>query len=198
MDNMNSLIGIPRKRVPSDFAAAQRFSQESSLGIAAVLLSFPMLVTLLVLISLLRNMSRGAMLPMDELVPAIVVLLPLLLWTVPYFLRQWLQRKRILEGNPAVGAFFGADALLWCTKPNFCHYIPKNSLRTVLLQGRMSAMSPGSRGTCIPDWMELRGANFAVRIPGVMEYKLLDLVRYLRTWNPDVAITIDPRLNWPR
>lgn len=195
---MNAQIGIRRNSVPSDFSATERFPQDSTLGIASVLLSIPILLVTLYASALFRDLRGGRGFDPDGgFVPFVVVFAPVLFFIVPYFLRQRLQRKQLLAGNPVVGAFFSADALLWCTKQNFCHYIPKDSLRTVQIFGRMSAMSPGARGTCIPDYLELGGMNFDVRISGATEYKLLDLVRYLRVWKPDLIIRIDPRLNWP-
>lgn len=195
---MNAQIGIRRNSVPSDFSATERFPQDSTLGIASALLSIPALLIVLYVSALLRDLlsGRGAD-PDSGFVPFVVVIIPVLFFIVPFFLRQRLQRKQLLAGKPVIGAFFSADALLWCTKQNFCHYVPKASLQTVHLVAVRSAMSPGATGTMIPDYLVLEGITFYVRIPGAAEYKLLDLVRYLRVWKPDLIIRIDPRLNWP-
>lgn len=193
---MSARVGISRKQVPLGFVSTQAFPQKSTFAFACVALSFPMLVVLLVFVSLVGDLSRGQFLPADEWVPAVVVLAPLLLWTVPFFLRQRSQRRDLSQGTPSVGAFFSDDALLWCVRKNLCHYLPKGSLRSVYIQGRISRSQPGGLGVCYPDWMELRGTDFTIRIPGASEYHLRDLVDYFKRWSPDVAITTDPRSNW--
>ncbi len=194
---MDALIGVSRNRVPSDFVAVKSFPQQSSLAIASVLFGIPMLIVALVFSSFIQKMARGVVFGSDEWFPAIVVLLPLLIWTVPYFLRQRLQRKQLKEGKPVIGAFFGNDAVLWSTKQNVHNYFPKSEILSIHVQGRISRTQPGAKNVCYPDWMEIRGKNFQVKIHGVAQYPFGELFPYIRQWDPKIAMHFDPRLQWP-
>ena len=164
---------------------------------ASVLVAIPMLIVVLVLISFVKNVARGRGLPADEWIPAAVVLIPLFLFTVPFFLRQRRQRKQLLEGKPAIGAFFGPDALLWTTAQDVCYFFPKSAISSLYVEANAGRTPLGVSSNARPDWIELRGSGFRVVIPGLMHYEYSALVQYMRAWDPKIAMRFDSRLGWP-
>ena len=163
----------------SDFQATVSFRKSSSLFLASIFLSLPVMILLILLTGPVT---------LEEWVPALVVLVPLFTFTVPYFIQEKRRHKELRIGGQGLGFFFNDEALLLRTSEKTEQLIPHASLRKFELHGRPLKLG------WLADWMELSGDGFCVRMTFPDDYKLMELLRFLRAWKPALVLKIDENL----
>ncbi len=185
---MKPLFELSKEQVPS-FHEIARFPKNSSFFLACFWMSFPGLLALLLLNGAI-GLAFGNPFPASEWAPALVILLIILPFTLPYFLQEKRRHKENKEGLHTIGAFFSKDALLWCNKENVYQFIPKTSLKRFELVG---CPTRGQK-SWVPDYINLHGPDFYVRINNAQDYKLPDLIEFLSSWEPNLTLDIDVQL----
>lgn len=183
------LLNIPKAQVPT-FHEIAHFSKKSNLFIACFWLSFPLLLTAMLLWGLFKNLVLEKPFPVSDWIPPLVILLPLLPFTVPYFLQEKRRHKELKAGTSVIGAFFSQDVLLWCTFENVYQFIPADALHTVEI-GRYPGSGTGPR---IAGWLKMSGPDFCLKIEDVYDYDTVGLVHFLRSWKPTIVFAIDTTL----
>lgn len=187
---MKPLLNIPKEQIP-DFKEIARFPKSSSFFLACLWLSFPILLGLILLSGLIR-LAFGTPLPMSEWVPPLVILLILLPFTVPNFLKEKRRHTENKKGIHTIGLFFSKDALLLCTTEDLYQFIPRSALTGV--EVGYYIRSSGPTGPRIADWMKLTGPELSLRVEDLYDYDSIKLVHFLRSWKPDLAFEIDSSL----
>jgi len=186
---MKPLLNIPKEQIPA-FEEIARFPKSSSFFLACFWLSFPILLSLMLLSGLI-GLGFSNPLPMSEWVPPLVILLILLPFTVPNFLREKRRHKENKNGVLNIGFFFSKDALLFCTTEDLYQYIPRSALSTVEVGFYSSSSGTGPR---IAGWMKLTGPELSLRVEDLYDYDSIKLIHFLRSWKPDLVFDIDSSL----
>ena len=145
---MTPLLNIPKDHVPT-FRGTTSFPKKSNLFISSVFLSLPLLITVILLGGMIQHFfQKKPIISIGDLTSVLIVLLPLLLLTLPYFIQEKRRHNALKNGTPILGAFFSEDVLLWCVKENVYHSIPNQISKNLNFEGRSlaEALSPvGSR-----------------------------------------------------
>lgn len=190
---MTPLLNIPKDQVP-EFHATTSFPKKSNLFISSVFLSLPLLIAVILLGEILQNFfQEKPLISLGDLTSFLIVLLPLLVLTLPYFIQEKRRHTALKNGTPILGVFFSEDTLLWCIKEDVYHRIPKSHLKKFELRGKISGGSPLTGW--LAEWIELSGDGFCVRIENASDYELAHLISFLHTWKPDIEFVIDTRLD---
>jgi hypothetical protein len=187
---MKPLLNISKEQIPT-FQEIACFPKKSSFFLACFWLSFPILLGLMLLSSLI-GLAFGTPLPMSDWVPPLVILLILLPFTVPNFLIEKRHHRENKNGIHKIGFFFSKDALLLCTTEDIYQFIPHGALATVEVGYYISSSGTGPR---IAGWMKLTGPELSLRVEDLYDYDSIKLIQFLRTWKSDLVFQIDSSLS---